>query len=917
MSQIASFCYCRIIKTAMAGILSVRTSLSGIFGRLMAAAGFSPCVENMGLPYWRERILRSILISGLGLSLLAYVPALRIALEESLWDLALIDSCAYLLLLLFLRFQNAKFQYRAIGSLALIYLVGLFIILRIGVLSGGPAWIFSAAVLAGVLLGLRVALFALALNTVALAGIAWLISTGNFGPLDGSFQSFERGFAALANFIFLNAVTALSVAALVEGLENTTRQKELTANKLAQEREELVKARATLRIEVEERKASEAALRESEVRYKLLAENVSDVIWTVDLRLRFTYLSPSIERLLGYGAEHLMGRQVVDFLAPDSQRLVAQKTARLIDRLMENGNRPFDLQNMEIQMIRKDGVDIWTEIQNSFFLSDGGRIAGIIGVARDITKRKEYEQALEESESKYRNILESIDEGYYEVDLAGNFTFVNRAVCEILGYAKEELIGLNHRDYTSSEISEKLFKMFNSVFRSGKPKRIMDYEIIKKDGDVRILELSTALIRDDSGKALGFRGIARDVTKRKQAEKEKEKLENQLMQAEKMKAIGTLAGGVAHDLNNILSGIVSYPELLLLDLAPDSPMAEPIKIIQESGKKAAAIVQDLLTLARRGVSVAEIVNLNDVISEYLLSPEHERLLHFHPSIEIESRLDPSLLNLLGSPHHLSKTVMNLVSNAAEAMPAGGSILVETGNRYIDHPISGYETIEEGDYCVLSVSDNGIGIPPGELSKIFEPFFTKKVMGRSGTGLGMAVVWGTVKDHKGYITVDSTLNKGTVFKLYFPVTRKEKSVNTREMSMDEYRGKGETLLVVDDVREQREIASKMLSQLGYRVDAVSSGEEAIRYIQSRPRDLIILDMIMAPGIDGLDTFRQINQINPQQKAIITSGFSETRRVREAQNMGAGEYVRKPYSLEMIGLAVRNELRREREVASLGQ
>jgi PAS domain S-box-containing protein len=612
-----------------------------------------------------------------------------------------------------------------------------------------------------------------------------------------------------------------------------------------------------------------------------------------------------------------MGRQVVDFLAPDSQRLVAQKTARLIDRLMENGNRPFDLQNMEIQMIRKDGVDIWTEIQNSFFLSDGGRIAGIIGVARDITKRKEYEQALEESESKYRNILESIDEGYYEVDLAGNFTFVNRAVCEILGYAKEELIGLNHRDYTSSEISEKLFKMFNSVFRSGKPKRIMDYEIIKKDGDVRILELSTALIRDDSGKALGFRGIARDVTKRKQAEKEKEKLENQLMQAEKMKAIGTLAGGVAHDLNNILSGIVSYPELLLLDLAPDSPMAEPIKIIQESGKKAAAIVQDLLTLARRGVSVAEIVNLNDVISEYLLSPEHERLLHFHPSIEIESRLDPSLLNLLGSPHHLSKTVMNLVSNAAEAMPAGGSILVETGNRYIDHPISGYETIEEGDYCVLSVSDNGIGIPPGELSKIFEPFFTKKVMGRSGTGLGMAVVWGTVKDHKGYITVDSTLNKGTVFKLYFPVTRKEKSVNTREMSMDEYRGKGETLLVVDDVREQREIASKMLSQLGYRVDAVSSGEEAIRYIQSRPRDLIILDMIMAPGIDGLDTFRQINQINPQQKAIITSGFSETRRVREAQNMGAGEYVRKPYSLEMIGLAVRNELRREREVASLGQ
>jgi two-component system cell cycle sensor histidine kinase/response regulator CckA len=322
-----------------------------------------------------------------------------------------------------------------------------------------------------------------------------------------------------------------------------------------------------------------------------------------------------------------------------------------------------------------------------------------------------------------------------------------------------------------------------------------------------------------------------------------------------------------------------------------------------------------LTLARRGVSSSEIVNLNDVVREYLLSPEHERLLQFHPSVEIENRLDASLLNILGSPHHLSKTIMNLVSNAAEAMPDGGKISIKTENQYIDYPITGYDKIEEGDYCVLIVSDTGMGIAPEEMSKIFEPFYTKKVMGRSGTGLGMAVVWGTVKDHKGYIEVNSTLLKGSVFKLYFPVTRKIKPSSEPLMSMNDYKGNGETVLVVDDVREQREIASKIISQLGYQVDSVSSGEEAIEYIKSKPADLIILDMIMAPGIDGLDTFKQINQLNPRQKAIITSGFSETRRVKEAQNLGAGEYIKKPYSLEKIGLAIRSELRREKASSCL--
>jgi two-component system cell cycle sensor histidine kinase/response regulator CckA len=373
-----------------------------------------------------------------------------------------------------------------------------------------------------------------------------------------------------------------------------------------------------------------------------------------------------------------------------------------------------------------------------------------------------------------------------------------------------------------------------------------------------------------------------------------------------MEAIGTLAGGVAHDLNNILSGLVSYPELLLLEVPQDSRLRRPILTIQNSGEKAAAIVQDLLTLARRGVAATEVVNLNHVISNYLNSPEYEKLIQYHPKVRLKSSLEKNLLPVLGSPVHLSKTIMNLVSNAAEAMVDGGTIHISTENCYIDRPIKGYDHVEEGDYVTLAVSDDGVGIPQKDMEKIFEPFYTKKVMGRSGTGLGMAVVWGTVKDHKGYIDVQSSEGKGTTFTLFFPITRKKLDSDTSQLSIEEYRGNGESVLVVDDVEEQREIAYELLSKLGYLAKSVSSGKEAIEYMKSNSADLLVLDMIMDPGIDGLETYRRILKLRPHQKAVIVSGFSETKRVKDAQKLGAGAYVKKPYTLNKLGMAVKAEL-----------
>ena len=402
--------------------------------------------------------------------------------------------------------------------------------------------------------------------------------------------------------------------------------------------------------------------------------------------------------------------------------------------------------------------------------------------------------------------------------------------------------------------------------------------------------------------------LVAEIEQRKLGEVQKAGLETRLQRSQKMEALGTLAGGVAHDLNNILSGIVSYPELLLLDIPHDSPLRKPILTIQESGEKAATIVQDLLTLARRGVLSTEVVDLNNIISDYLKSPEYEKLKSYHYEVRVETNLEKDPLNISGSPVHLSKTVMNLVSNAAEAILGSGKVIISTENRYIDSPISGYDHVEEGDYATLMVSDTGIGISSEDIERIFEPFYTKKVMGRSGTGLGMAVVWGTVKDHNGYIDVYSVKGSQTTFTLYFPVTRQELSKDKVISSIKDYMGKGESILIIDDIKTQREIASGMLKKLGYKVKSVSSGEEAVEYLERNSTDLLVLDMIMDPGIDGLETYKKIIKIYPHQKAIIASGFSETERVKQVQRLGAGPYVKKPYFIEKIGRAVRSELDR---------
>lgn len=515
-------------------------------------------------------------------------------------------------------------------------------------------------------------------------------------------------------------------------------------------------------------------------------------------------------------------------------------------------------------------------------------------------EHKRAQEALRESEERYRSLVENVPDIIYTLDRDGNFTSINECGVRLFGYRRDELVGRNiieiiHPD--DVEITWPLFK--EEVFKKKEKPRNLMFRTIAKDRSIIWVSVNSSVTFDQEGDFLEGQGVARDITEQKI-------LQAQLQRAQRMEALGTLAGGVAHDLNNILTGLVSYPELLLLEMPEDSHMRKPLLTIKKSGEKAAAIVLDLLTIARRGIADMDVVNINDIVSEYLKSPEYKMLRSYHPNVHVETNLEPELLNTVGSIVHLSKTVMNLVSNAAEATTMEGIISISSANQYVDRPVKGYDSVEEGDYVTLTITDNGTGISAEDMERIFEPFYTKKEMGRSGTGLGMALVWGTVKDHSGYIDIVSALGRGTTITLYFPVTRKEMLKEKFPLSIENYVGNGESVLVVDDVEEQREIATLMLKKLGYSVTSVSSGEEAVAYMKDGSADVLLLDMIMDPHIDGLETYKKILELHAGQKAIIASGFSETERVKEAQKLGAGTYIRKPYLLERIGLAIKQEL-----------
>jgi PAS domain S-box-containing protein len=646
----------------------------------------------------------------------------------------------------------------------------------------------------------------------------------------------------------------------------------------------------------------------------------------------------------GYGftatQQEMMASKAVSLAAPHDQDLITRVFSRQEPEMVENPEHfqeVFSGVNAEIA-VRLGGTSMVAAPivhQNrslGVLLVDNTRnsqppgqsdVAFLTAIASQaavaIVNARAFEQ-VRESEARYRLLADNVSDTIWVLELEDlRFSYVSPSVTAMRGYTPEEAMALSLEETLTPEAVATASEMImTELERDGQegvdPDRtqIIEVENIHKDGSTLWTEITARFLRNDAGQPVAILGLTRDIRERRKADRERRQLQERLQRAEKMEALGTLAGGVAHDLNNILSGIVSYPDLLLMDLPEDSPMRNSILTIRKSGQKAAAIVQDLLTLARRGASRKDVLNLNDIIREHLTSPEYRELMELHPTIEVETRLQQELPNVTGAAVHLSKVLMNLISNAAEAMPAGGCITITTESVYQDIPASRYEEIPEGEFVRLRIADEGVGISSEDLQRLFDPFYTRKRMKRSGSGLGTTIIWSTVKDHGGFVDVVTEEGAGTRFDIYLPSTREETPAVKNPAMLEDYVG-SERILIIDDVVEQREVASRMLTKLGYQVASVASGEEAQDYLAENRADLLVLDMIMPPGMDGLETYQKIIAAHPGQKAIINSGFAETDRVRQLQRLGAGNYIRKPFTLEQIGSAVRSELDAERAPA----
>jgi PAS domain S-box-containing protein len=735
-------------------------------------------LETDSLSYWRVRILFTIILTSVVVGFLSFIPLIPLVIEQNLWALFIFDVTAWSLGPYLLLARAPSYKIRAGITLFMFYLIGVIVIFTVGVMSGGPAWLFAFAVLVGVLLGSRAAMIALAVNAITLLILSELIHTGYFNQSISIFKSTKSMVMAGASFMLLNTIAAMSVAVLVKGLLSAHQKERDLTNTLIKEHSQLIGLKNELEQEVLERKQTEEALRDSERRYRLIADNVADIIWTMGMDLKFSYISPSVHSMRGLTVAEAMHQNLDEVMLPDSLEKVMTLFTEKLTLAESEDPKGYQPVYFEVEQYCKDGSKIQTGNMARLLPGPENKPASILGVTRDITQQKQAERVLRESEEK-------------------------------------------------------------------------------------------------------------------------------LARSKKMESLGLLAGGVAHDLNNVLSGIVSYPELILMDLPDDSKLRDPIETIKESGHRATAIVQDLLTVARGVAITREPLNVSDLVAEYLRSPEFFKLKQYHPNVQIKTDLSEDLLNVHGSPIHLRKVVMNLVSNAAEAADGDGHIRITTKNQYIDRRLKGYEDVSRGEYVVLAVADDGPGISSEDLERIFEPFYTKKFMGRSGTGLGLAVVWNIILDHKGYIDVISDQN-GTKFNLYLPITRDQVSTADSAMLLKDLNGNGETILVVDDVDTQRKISSRMLQTLGYKAEVVASGEQAIDFMKHNKADLVLLDMIMDPGINGRETYEGIKKLHPGQKAIIVSGFAETEDVRATQRLGAGQYVKKPITLETLGLAVKDEL-----------
>jgi PAS domain S-box-containing protein len=613
---------------------------------------------------------------------------------------------------------------------------------------------------------------------------------------------------------------------------------------------------------------SQEALKEAEAKYRGIFENSRDMVYITSVDQKLADVNRAGVDLFGYGSKKEMMQVYTrdTFFYPEDRK-------RFRDAIIKEGF----VKDFEVKLKKKDGTPIDVLITAHAGKDASGNLVGYEGIIKNISDRRRMEEEVRKSEERYRTILESIEDGYYEVDLAGNFTFFNDSMCQIFGYPREELMGMNDRQYTDEETMRKLFQAFNEVYRTGRRSRVFDYEIIRKDGAKRHVETSISLRKDVSSKPMGFRGIIRDVTDRK-------RIEEQLFQAEKLRAVGEIASGVAHDFNNALAAILGNTQLLLYT-AQDEELKETLKIIEKVAKDSSQTVRRLQDFTRRQVpQELSKVDINSIVRDSIeiAKPKwkdeaQSRGIH----IEMVSNLEDIPL-ASGNGSELREVITNMIFNAIEAMQDGGRIEIRTFRKRRD--------------VFIQISDTGVGIAEETKKRLFEPFFTTKPF--TNTGLGLSMSYGIVKRFGGEIEVESKVGQGATFTITLPVDEGEKDEKEEVVESQAIKkGRRARILVIDDDEFVRSVLSRSLVQADHQVTLAEDGGKGVQLFKEGKFDIVLTDLGM-PGMSGWEVCRMIKEISPHTPVGMITGWGDERNRSKMEEYGLDFLISKPFDFAQI-------------------
>jgi two-component system cell cycle sensor histidine kinase/response regulator CckA len=630
-----------------------------------------------------------------------------------------------------------------------------------------------------------------------------------------------------------------------------------------------------------QRKRAEMRLRNSEDRFRRLQEASFGGIGIHDKGVILD-ANQGLSDMTGYTRDELVGMDGLALIAPSWRDMVR-------DHIRTGYEKAYDAEGL-----RKDGTIFPLEIRGKQIPYRGRNVR--VTEFRDITDRKQSEEALRYSEEKYRSILEGIEDAYFEVDLTGTFTFLNDATCRQLGYDRDEMLAMDNRGIMNETAAQAVLTAFGEVHTTGKPIHLSDLEVIRKDGSAGWVEMIVSLIRDGEGRPVGFRGVGRDITERKQAERDRQVLEEELRRSQRLESLGKLAGGIAHDFNNLLMGIQGRVSLMLLDTEVSHPSHSQLLAIEETIEKAAGLTRQLLGLARGGKYEVKPVDLNTLVQQGL-----DMFGRTRKELLIRSDLDPALWVVAGDRSQLDQVLLNLFINAWQAMPSGGELSVQSRNIVMDADQTLPFQLPGGRYTRISVSDTGTGMDETIQEHIFDPFFTTRDKS-SGMGLGLASVYGIINNHGGFIRVNSEKNRGTTIHFFLPAVNEGAARPSHSNPADTRRGG--TVLLVDDEEMILDVGKGILQHLGYTPVTAASGSEAIDIFREKNASvvLLIIDMIM-PGMNGGELFDRIRTLDPRVPVLLASGYSMDEQASAIMERGCNGFIQKPFTISHLSQKIR--------------